>query len=98
MGQHRTDRPTVSYSVLDPRDAFSCVAGSATPSLAARDQLDLRLLLRFWNHLSYPMWTKLEEAVWTGRGQGTMELSGEHLFGGSRGDTGSARQGPHNRL
>ncbi len=38
---------------------------------------DLRPLLRFWNHLSYPMWTKLEEAVRTGQGQGTMALSGE---------------------
>lgn len=38
---------------------------------------DLRPVLRVWNHLSYPMWTKLEEAVRTGQGQGTMALSGE---------------------
>ena len=28
--QHRTGCPIVSYSVLDPRDTFSCVTGSAT--------------------------------------------------------------------
>ena len=27
--QHRAGRPKVLYSVLDPRDAFSCVTGSA---------------------------------------------------------------------
>ncbi len=36
---------------------------------------DMRPFLRFWNHLSYPMWTKLEDAVRTGQAQTTMNLS-----------------------
>jgi len=49
----------------------------AAAFLSGAGPADLRPVLRFWNHLSYPMWTKLEEAVRTGQGQGTMELSGE---------------------
>jgi phospholipid N-methyltransferase len=36
--------------------------------LTVRNSVDLRPFLRFWNHLSYPRWTRLEEAVRTGRG------------------------------
>ena len=36
---------------------------------------DMRPFLRFWNHLSYPMWSKLEDAVRTGQAQTTMNLS-----------------------
>jgi hypothetical protein len=36
---------------------------------------DMRPFLRFWNHLSYPMWTKLEDAVRTGEAQTTLNLS-----------------------
>jgi SAM-dependent methyltransferase len=49
----------------------------AAAFLSGEGPADLRPFLRFWNQLSYPMWTKLEEAVRTGQGQGTMELSGE---------------------
>jgi hypothetical protein len=49
----------------------------AAAFLSGAGPADLRPVLRFWNHLSYPMWTKLEEAVRTGQGQGTMALSGE---------------------
>jgi len=45
--------------------------------LGSEGPADLRPLLRFWNHIAYPMWLKLEEAVRTGHGQGTMQLSGE---------------------
>ncbi|MDQ3810457.1 MAG: acetylserotonin O-methyltransferase [Chloroflexota bacterium] len=49
----------------------------AAAFLTGAGPVDLRPFLRFWDHLSYPMWTKLEDAVRTGQGQGTMELSGE---------------------
>jgi hypothetical protein len=49
----------------------------AAAFLSGAGPADLRPVLRFWNHLSYPMWTKLEEAVRTGQGQGTMALSGD---------------------
>jgi SAM-dependent methyltransferase len=49
----------------------------AAAFLSGKGSVDLRPFLRFWNHLSYPMWTRLEEAVRTGQGQGTMSMSGE---------------------
>jgi SAM-dependent methyltransferase len=49
----------------------------AAAFLTGAGPADLRPFLRFWNHLSYPMWTKFEDAVRTGQGQGTMELSGD---------------------
>ncbi len=36
---------------------------------------DMRPFLSFWNHLSYPMWSKLEDAVRTGEAQTTLNLS-----------------------
>jgi SAM-dependent methyltransferase len=50
---------------------------AAAAFLSGAGPADLRPLLRFWNHLAYPMWTKLESAIRTGQAQGTMELSGE---------------------
>ena len=37
--------------------------------LAGAGGPDMRPMLRFWNHISYPTWEKLEEAVRTGQGQ-----------------------------
>lgn len=39
----------------------------AATFLSGRTPADLRLFLRFWNRLSYPRWTKLEEAIRTGQ-------------------------------
>jgi hypothetical protein len=41
----------------------------AAAFLSGRGQADLRPFLRFWNHVSYPLWTRLEDTVRTGRGQ-----------------------------
>lgn len=49
----------------------------AAAFLSGAGPSDLRPLLRFWDHLAYPMWTQLETAIRTGQGQGTMALSGE---------------------
>ena len=38
---------------------------------------DLRPFLRFWNLLSYPTWTKLEDAIRTGQAQSTLDLPEE---------------------
>ncbi len=43
-------------------------AAVAAAYLTGRNAVDLRPFLRFWNQLSYPRWTKLEEAIRTGRG------------------------------
>jgi SAM-dependent methyltransferase len=37
--------------------------------LAGAGGPDMRPMLRFWDHISYPAWEKLEEAVRTGQGQ-----------------------------
>jgi len=42
--------------------------------LTGHTPTDLRPFLRFWNQLSYPMWTKLEETIRTGQAQGTLQL------------------------
>jgi SAM-dependent methyltransferase len=42
----------------------------AATFLSGQTELDLRPALRFWNHLSYPRWTKLEDALRTGQPQG----------------------------
>jgi SAM-dependent methyltransferase len=41
----------------------------AAAFLAGAGGPDMRPMLRFWNHISYPTWEKLEEAVRTGQGQ-----------------------------
>ena len=48
---------------------------TAEAFLAGDSSVDLRPFLRFWNHLSYPVWLKLEDAVCTGQAQSTMDLS-----------------------
>ena len=49
----------------------------AAAFLTGHTPADLRPFLRFWNRLSYPMWTKLEETIRTGQAQGTMHLPAE---------------------
>jgi ubiquinone/menaquinone biosynthesis C-methylase UbiE len=41
----------------------------AAAFLAGAGGPDMRPMLRFWNHISYPTWEKLEEAVRTGQSQ-----------------------------
>jgi SAM-dependent methyltransferase len=41
----------------------------AAAFLAGAGEPDMRPMLRFWNHISYPTWEKLEEAVRTGQSQ-----------------------------
>jgi O-methyltransferase domain/Dimerisation domain len=49
----------------------------AATFLGGKGQADLRPFLRFWNHVSYPLWTKLEDTVRTGRGQQGIALPEE---------------------
>ena len=46
----------------------------AAAFLSGTGPADLRPFLRFWNHISYPLWTKLEDTVRTGQGQQGMTL------------------------
>jgi O-methyltransferase domain/Dimerisation domain len=41
----------------------------AAAYLSGNDTTDLRPFLRFWDHLSYPMWTRFAEVIRTGHGQ-----------------------------
>ena len=47
---------------------------TADAFLAGRPTADMRPFLHFWNHLSYPAWLKLGDAVSTGQAQATMDL------------------------
>ena len=49
----------------------------AATFLSGHTPADLRPFLRFWNRLSYPTWTKLEDAIRTGQGQSTLDLPEE---------------------
>ncbi len=49
----------------------------AATFLTGRTPADLRPFLRFWDLLSYPTWTKLEDAVRTGQAQSTLHLPEE---------------------
>ena len=49
----------------------------AATFLTGRTPADLRPFLRFWDRLSYPTWTKLEDAVRTGQAQSTLDLPEE---------------------
>src|SRR4029077_11192575 len=40
--------------------------------LTGRTPADLRPFLRFWNRISYPVWTNLEEAIRTGQAEATV--------------------------
>jgi len=49
----------------------------AATFLTGHTSADLRPFLRFWNRLSYPNWTKLEDAIRTGQAQSTLDLPEE---------------------
>jgi SAM-dependent methyltransferase len=49
----------------------------AATFLTGHTPADLRPFLRFWNRLSYPTWTKLEDAIRTGQAQSTLDLPEE---------------------
>jgi len=64
----------VAQGLVERRDDRYQNGPVAAAFLSGRPPVDLRPFLRFWDHLSYPMWTKLETAIRTGQGQGTMRL------------------------
>jgi len=49
----------------------------AAAFLSGKGLANLGPFLRFWNHISYPLWTKLEDTVRTGQGQQGMTLPAE---------------------
>src|SRR5437588_10128580 len=49
----------------------------ATTFLSGEGPADLRPFLKFWDRLSYPTWLNFEEAIRTGRGQSSLQLSEE---------------------
>lgn len=72
----------VSLGVLE-RDGNQYRNGVAAAAfLSGIGKPDLRPLLRFWDQLSYPMWTGFGEAVRTGQGRSTGALSvdDQHIF------------------
>ena len=67
----------VALALVDRQDDRYQNGPVAATFLSGRTPADLRPFLRFWNRLSYPTWTKFEEAVRTGQGQTTMRLPEE---------------------
>jgi ubiquinone/menaquinone biosynthesis C-methylase UbiE len=59
----------VSLGLIEQEEGRYRNSAAASTFLAGQPGVDLRMALRFWNGISYPMWQKLEEAVRTGRGQ-----------------------------
>jgi O-methyltransferase domain/Dimerisation domain len=57
----------VAVSFLERQEDRYQNSAVAATFLSGRTPADLRPFLRFWNHLSYPRWTKLEEALRTSR-------------------------------
>ena len=65
----------VSLGFLERHDDAYQNSPVAAAFLCDGAAADMRPFLSFWNHLSYPMWTKLEDAVRTGKAQTTLNLS-----------------------
>jgi len=67
----------VALGLVERRDDQYQNGPVAATFLSGRTPADLRPFLRFWDRLSYPTWTKFEDAVRTGRGQSTLHLPEE---------------------
>lgn len=65
-----------ALGLIARRDGRYC-SEAAAACLSGAGPDDLRPLLRFWNHIAYPMWMGLETAVRTGQAQGSMAPAGE---------------------
>jgi ubiquinone/menaquinone biosynthesis C-methylase UbiE len=59
----------VSLGLLERQGNLYQNGAIAGAFLAGAGGPDMRPMLRFWDHISYPAWEKLEEAVRTGQGQ-----------------------------
>ena len=60
----------VALGLVERRDGSYHNSPVAAAFLSGQAGLDLRPALRFWDQLSYPRWTRLEDAVRTGQPQG----------------------------
>ena len=56
----------VALGLLERQDSRYQNGPAAATYLSGRTPSDLRPMLRFWDRISYPRWTKLEETVRTG--------------------------------
>ena len=73
----------VSLGLLERDGERYCNSEVAATFLAGRDGPDLRPMLRFWNHISYPGWLALEDAVRAGAGQakfGQFSIEEQQIF------------------
>jgi hypothetical protein len=59
----------VSLGLIEQEEGRYRNSAAASTFLAGQPGVDLRMALRFWNGINYPLWQKLEEAVSTGHGQ-----------------------------
>jgi hypothetical protein len=65
----------VALGFLEKQDDRYRNSSVSQTFLSGKTPADLRAFLRFWNHISYPQWQHLEEALRTNRGvRGDVEL------------------------
>lgn len=67
----------VALGLLEPHADQYRNGPVAAAFLSGHTATDLRPCLRFWDHLSYPMWTHFADAVRTGCGQSSPALTAE---------------------
>src|SRR5215208_586638 len=60
----------VALGFLEKQDDLYINSSVSQTFLSGKTPADLRPFLRFWNHISYPQWQNLEEALRTNRGVG----------------------------
>lgn len=58
----------VALGFIERRNGSYANSPVAQAFLSGQTPEDLRPLLRFWNRLSYPMWSRMEQSVRSGRG------------------------------
>jgi len=59
----------VSLGLIEQEEGRYRNSAEAAAFLSGGPGFDLRMALRFWNGINYPMWQRLEEAVRAGHGQ-----------------------------
>jgi hypothetical protein len=71
----------VALGFLEKQDDHYRNSSVSQTFLSGKTPADLRPFLRFWNHISYPQWQNLEEAIHTNRGvSGDLDPDQQRIF------------------
>src|ERR687885_1473972 len=79
--RHITADAMVALGFVEKRDNRYQNSPVSQTFLSGKTPADLRPFLRFWNHISYPQWQNLEEAIHTNRGvSGDLDPDQQRIF------------------